>query len=187
MLFLALKMDLKGWLLDFFKSSKNENKETVDGEYVIEEITDKNNNTVQIKLEEQKITQANGEEIILYESIDETGVFNYKRAKGIIKNIEDSKLFFLVKEENTTEDLENYHKDMVDVDDYLTTIDLEKFKTGCSRDTGAGKLITLNGKDINSLEELENHIGSTAYLHILELKDIHAKKNYNYLDIYINN
>jgi len=151
-------------------------------EYIYETFIDGEGNEVSVKME-RKMGTIDGEEVIFYEDTIDSEVIYYRFYKGVISDVDNEKIIFIVDKECLDGDPEDSFYDYEDVEDYELVFYLDEYFTDTD-DIDLKEIISINSNEVDSYKEIESLIGKYIRIQDSKFKDWLNKKMYKGLDLY---
>jgi len=151
-------------------------------EFIYETFIDGEGNEVSVKME-RKIGTIEGEEVIFYEDTIGSEVIYYRFYKGVISDVDNEKIIFIVDKEYLEGDPEDSFYNYEDVEDYELVFYLDEYFRD-TNDIDLKEIISINSNEIGSYKEIESLIGKYVRIQDSKFKDWLNKKIYKGLDLY---
>ena len=151
-------------------------------EYIYETFIDSEGNEVSVKME-RKTGTIDGEEVVFYEDTLGSEVIHYRFYKGVISNVDDEKIVFIVDKECLDGDPEDSLSNYEDVEDYEIVFYLDEYSMDID-DMGLKEIISINSNEIDSYKEIESLTGKYIRVQDSKFKDWLSKQTYKGLDFY---
>jgi hypothetical protein len=151
-------------------------------EYIYETFIDGEGNEVSVKME-RKTGTINGEEVVFYEDTVGSEVIYYRFYKGVISNVDDKKIVFIVDKECLDGDPEDSFYDYEDVEDYELVFYLDEYSIN-TNEVDLKEIISINSNEIDSYKEIELLTGKYVRVQDSKFKDWLSKQTYKGLDFY---
>ncbi len=121
-------------------------------EYIYETFIDSEGNEVSVKME-RKTGTIDGEEVVFYEDTLGSEVIHYRFYKGVISNVDDEKIVFIVDKECLDGDPEDSFFNYEDVEDYEIVFYLDEYSMR-NTDYGINDRISINTEMIEDIIDL---------------------------------
>jgi len=153
-------------------------------EYIYESFVDKDGNEVVIEME-KKTGTINGEDVIFYEDTNDSQVIYCHFYQGILKEVDDEKIVFLVDKECRNADLNESFNDYKDVEDHEIKFYLSDYDTKHNEEFGIRDMITINTIEIKDYTYLQKLVGKYLKIIDIEFKDNVTKILVKGLDFFI--
>ncbi len=150
-------------------------------EYIYETFIDGEGNEVSVKME-RKTGTIDGEEVIFYEDTVGSEVIYYRFYKGVISDVDDEKIVFIVDKECLDGDPEDSFFDYEDVEDYELIFYLDEY--GSENINGINDRISVNTEMISSTMDLIKIRGKNVRVCDSRYKDPISKCISNQLDFF---
>ncbi|MCL5772709.1 MAG: hypothetical protein M1479_10645 [Actinobacteria bacterium] len=187
--FVAIKFDLISKIENkiYLQKIKNETlneaneKYTDKPELITETFTDKDGNEVVVKMRKIVVMDENtGQEVLIYEDIEEPEIVDIKSYKGKIETISENKILFIVDKEVNKSKFGTDSFSFEDVSDYQIIYDLENYNLDFDKNDEyfICDHLNLNFKDIESITDLENIVGKYIRLQDSKFKDYYTGEEY---------
>jgi len=151
-------------------------------EYIYETFIDGDGNEVSVKME-KRIGTIDGEEVVFYEDTMGSEVIYYRFYKGVISDVDDEKIVFIVDKECLDGNPEDSFFDYEDVEDYEIVFYLDEYLKDID-DMGLKEIISINSNEIETYKEIESLIGKYVRMQDFKFKDWLSKKEYRGLSFY---
>lgn len=153
-------------------------------EFIYESFVDKDGNEVVIEME-KKTGTINGEDIIFYEDTNESQVIYCHYYQGILKEVNDVKIVFLVDKECKNADLDETFNNYKDVENYEIKFYLSDYNTKHNEEFGIRDMITINTIEIKDITYLQKFVGKNLKIIDIKFKDNVTKILVKELDFFI--
>ncbi|MCD4670827.1 MAG: hypothetical protein K8S14_10320 [Actinomycetia bacterium] len=150
-------------------------------EYIYETFIDGEGNEVSVKME-RKTGTIDGEEVVFYEDTVGSEVIYYRFYKGVISDVDDEKIVFIVDKECLDGDPEDSFFDYEDVEDYELIFYLDEY--GSENINGINDRISVNTEMISSTMDLIKIRGKNVRVCDSRYKDPISKCISNQLDFF---
>lgn len=170
---------LKGWLVSDGIVMEEQDDYP---EFIYETFIDGEGNEISVKME-RKTGTIDGEEIIFYEDTIGSEVIYYRFYKGVISDVDNEKIIFIVDKECLDGDPEDSFYNYEDVEDYELVFYLDEYFMD-TNDIDLKEIISINSNKIGSYKEIESLIGKYVRIQDSKFKDWLSKKIYKGLDLY---
>src|SRR4030042_2649075 len=196
-IFFVIRFDLVGIIenIIYQQKIKNEISNEANEKYpdepklITETFIDKDGNEVIVEMRKIIVKDEDtGQEVLMYEDTAEPKIIYIRAYKGKIKQIEDSRIYFIVDKEfrkpifgsGTT----NYN--FKDVGDYQIIFDLGSYNLEV--DTSVGYFVcdhlNLDFKDLASIEDLEKAVGKYIRVQDSKYRDYYTDEDYKVLSFF---
>jgi hypothetical protein len=158
-------------------------------EFITETFTDENGNEIVVKMKKKVITDLEtGEEVLMYEDVSEAKAIHDYIYKGMIQQIDDNKIYFLVDKESKNgsyfcEDVEDYQV-VFDVDEYNFKSDPYVDYPFCDEILYVHKKIEEPSVNIDSADDLKFLLGEYIRVQYVINIDVYTDKEYKTLLFY---
>jgi len=156
-------------------------------ELITETFTDKDGKEVAIKMRKIVVMDENtGQEVLMYEDIEESEIVDIKSYKGKIETITENKILFIVDKEFKKSKFGAGSYNFEDVRDYKIIYDLENYNLDFDESAGyfVCDYINLDFKDLESIEDLKNIVGKDVRLQDSKFKDYYTGEEYKVLSFF---
>ena len=156
-------------------------------ELITETFTDKDGNEIVVKMKKIVVKDENtGQEVLMYEDVEEPKIVDVKSYKGKIEIIKENKIFFIVDKEFKKSNFGASSYNFEDVKGYQIIYDLESYNLDF--DESAGYFVcdhlNLDFKDLDSIEDLEKIIGKYVRLQDSKFRDYYTGEEYKVLSFF---
>lgn len=151
-------------------------------EHIYETFVDGDGNEVSVEME-RKTGTLDGEEVTFYEDTVGSEVIYYHFYKGVISDVDDEKIIFIVDEECLDGGPEDSFFDYIDVEDYTLIFYLDEYDSNID-DIGLKEIISINSNEIETYKDIESLIGKYIRIQDFKFKDWLSKKEYKGLGFY---
>jgi hypothetical protein len=196
-IFFVIKFDLVGKIENKIYQQKIKNEASAktnekypdEPELITETFIDKDGNEIVVEMRKIVVKDEDtGQEVLMYEDTAEPKIIYIRAYKGKIKQIEDSKIYFIVDKEfsepifgsGTT----SYNFE--DVGDYQIIFDLGSYNLEV--DTSVGYFVcdhlNLDFKDLDSIEDLEKAVGKYIRVQDSKYRDYYTGEDYKALSFF---
>ena len=184
-IFFVIKFDLIGKVEDKIHQQKIKNEDsakTGDSELIKETFIDKDGNKIVVEMRKIVVKdEETGKEVVMYEDTAEPKIIHDYMYKVKVEKIEDKKVYFVVDKESKNgsyfcEDVKDYQI-IFDFSSYNTKVDTNIEYFVCDH-------ITLDFKDLDSIEDIEKLVGKYIRVQDSKYEDFYTGEEYKVLNFF---
>lgn len=160
-------------------------KYTDEPELINETFIDKDGNEIIVKMRKIVVKdESTGQEVLMYEDIQEPEIEDINSYKGKIKTITENKIFFIVDKEFNKSKFES--DSFEDVKDYKIIYDLKNYNLYFDENDEyfVCDHINLDFKDLDSIMDLKKIIGKYVRLQDSRFRDYYTDEEYKVLSFF---